>query len=233
MWTVQVAQCLHETLQYRVIVFVVGPGWWFEGGYYQIPRARTQPAKEAKEAFRANKPGNSCCSTGLTSFWVKLTAIILLRLNWQWAEVILVPHNISTKSWKEVLGGAELFPNQKPNTPCGNTITTHPPTTHLPSALHWNTFRHRNCVDHAIVPPHRHTVDNSPFPHRDPFYRVFLQNQLLANSCLRIISKNPEHNKLRFWNFQVFFVFQCSVHMFNHIYGQSKSHRSTLPTLSF
>ena len=78
-----------------------------------------------------------------------------------------------------------------------------------------------------------HTVDNSPFPHRDPFYRVFLQNQLLANSCLRIISKNPEHNKLRFWNFQVFFVFQCSVHMFNHIYGQSKSHRSTLPTLSF
>ena len=81
MWAMQVAQCLHETLQYRVIVFVVGPGWWFEGGYYQIPRARTQPAKEAKEAFRANKPGNSCCTTGLTSFWVKLIAIILLRLN--------------------------------------------------------------------------------------------------------------------------------------------------------
>ena len=195
MWTMWVAQCLHETLQYRVIVFVVGPGWWFEGGYYQIPRARTQPAKEAKEAFRANKPGNSCCSTGLTSFWVRLTAIILLRLNWQWAEVILVPHNISTKSWKEVRRSRTSFP-----------IRSRTPRVETPSPTP-TTYPPANCSALEYFPPQElcWPCNCSPTPWiiplslTDPFYRVFLQNQLLANSCLRIISKNPEHNKLRFW----------------------------------
>ena len=199
----QVAQCLHETLQYRVIVFVVGPGWWFEGGYYQIPRARTQPAKEAKEAFRANKPGNSCCSTGLTSFWVKLTAIILLRLNWQWAEVILVPQNISTKSWKGVLGGAEPLSQSEAEHPVWQHYPHHhpPPTCQL---LCTGILSATGTVLTMQLFPH--TVDNSPFPHRDPFYRVFLQNQLLANSCLRIISKNPEQNKFRFEIFRYFWL---------------------------
>ena len=201
----QVAQCLHETLQYRVIVFVVGPGWWFEGGYYQIPRARTQPAKEAKEAFRANKPGNSCCCTGLTSFWVKLTAIILLRLNWQWAEVILVPHNTSTKSWKEG-GGAEPLSQSEAEHPVWKHHHQPPPTTHPPA----------NCSALEYFPPQElcWPCNCSPTPWIIPLSLTAIRFIAFSSrtSCSQIVAWGSYQRILSItnWGFEIFRYFLFS-----------------------
>ena len=108
------------------------------------------------------------------------------------------------------LRGAEPLSQSEAEHPVWKHHHQPPPPTHHPPA---------NCSALEYFPPQElcWPCNCSPTPWiiplslTDPFYRVFLQNQLLANSCLRIISKNPEHNKLSFWNFQVFLDFKRCV----------------------